>query len=131
MASVIAGVPGTADPRVVKDARKLTEISYDEMLELASLGSKVMQTRSVEFAAKYGVVFEVRSSFNQNPGTIVKQEVAYMEKVVVRGVALDKNQAKVTLAQVPDKPGAVASIFNPLAEANIIGRALARGSHNQ
>src|SRR5581483_1273964 len=75
----------TADPRVVKDARKLAEISYDEMLELASLGSKVMQSRSVEFAKKYGVIFEVRSSFNHNPGTIVKEEVAYMEQVVVRG----------------------------------------------
>src|SRR4051812_22981734 len=87
----------TPEPRVVKNARKLQEISYDEMLELASLGSKVMQSRSVEFAAKYNVVFEVRSSFNNNPGTIVKQEVAYMEKVLVRGVAVDKDQAKVVV----------------------------------
>src|SRR6185436_1431273 len=84
----------TADPRVVKNARKLAEISYDEMLELASSGSKVMQSRSVEFAAKYDVVFEVRSSFTPHPGTIANQEVAYMEKVVVRGVAVDKDQAK-------------------------------------
>ncbi len=109
----------TADPRVVKNAKKLNEISYDEMLELASLGSKVMQTRSVEFAAKYGVVFEVRSSFNHNPGTIVKAEVAYMEKVVVRGVAVDKDQAKVVVSNIPDKPGTAAKVFRALADANI------------
>ena len=109
----------TADPRVVKDAKKLNEISYDEMLELASLGSKIMQTRSVEFAAKYNVVFEVRSSFNHNPGTIVKQEVAYMEKVVVRGVAVDKDQAKVVVSNIADKPGTAAKVFRALADANI------------
>jgi aspartate kinase len=109
----------TADPRVVKDAKKLTEISYDEMLELASLGSKVMQTRSVEFAAKYKVVFEVRSSFNNNPGTIVKQEVAYMEKVLVRGVAVDKDQAKVVVSNIADKPGTAAKVFKALANASI------------
>jgi aspartate kinase len=109
----------TADPRVVKDAKKLEEISYDEMLELASLGSKVMQTRSVEFAAKYNVVFEVRSSFNNNSGTIVKQEVAYMEKVVVRGVAVDKDQAKVAVSNIADKPGTAAKVFRALADANI------------
>jgi len=109
----------TADPRVVKDAKKLQEISYDEMLELASLGSKVMQTRSVEFAAKYNVVFEVRSSFNNNPGTIVKQEVAYMEKVVVRGVAVDKDQAKVVVSSIADRPGTAAKVFRALADANI------------
>lgn len=110
----------TADPRVVKGASKLDEISYDEMLELASSGSKVMQSRSVEFASKYGVVFEVRSSFNHNPGTIVKQEVAYMEKVVVRGVAVDKDQAKVTVSNIVDKPGSAARVFRALADANII-----------
>jgi aspartate kinase len=78
-----------------------------------------MQTRSVEFAAKYGVVFEVRSSFNQNPGTIVKQEVAYMEKVVVRGVAVDKDQAKVVVSSIADKPGTAARVFRALAEASI------------
>ena len=109
----------TADPRVVKDARKLNEISYDEMLELASLGSKVMQTRSVEFASKYDVVFEVRSSFNNNPGTIVKQEVAYMEKVVVRGVAVDKDQAKVVVSKIADRPGSAAKVFRALADANV------------
>ena len=109
----------TADPRVVKTAKKLTEISYDEMLELASLGSKVMQSRSVEFAAKYNVVFEVRSSFNNNPGTIVKQEVVYMEKVVVRGVAVDKDQAKVLVSNIADKPGSAAKVFNALANAHV------------
>src|SRR5467141_2392963 len=88
----------TADPRIVPNAQKLTEISYDEMLELASLGAKVMQSRSVEFAKKFGVVFEVRSSLNDNPGTLVKEETRNMEDVVIRGVSLDKNQAKITLA---------------------------------
>jgi aspartate kinase len=110
----------TADPRVVKDARKLAEISYDEMLELASSGSKVMQSRSVEFAKKYNVVFEVRSSFNHNPGTIVKEEVSYMEQVVVRGVAVDKDQTKVVVSNIPDKPGSAARVFRALADANII-----------
>jgi aspartate kinase len=110
----------TADPRVVKSARKLDEISYDEMLELASSGSKVMQSRSVEFAKKYNVVFEVRSSFNHNPGTIVKEEVTYMEKVVVRGVAVDKDQAKVVVSNIADKPGSAAKVFRSLADANII-----------
>ena len=109
----------TADPRVVKDARKLDEISYDEMLELSSQGSKVMQSRSVEFAKQYGVVFEVRSSFNHNPGTIVKEEVSYMEKVVVRGVAVDKDQAKVVISNLPDKPGSAAAVLRGLGEANI------------
>ena len=86
----------TADPRIVPGARKLAEISYDEMLELAGLGAKVMQSRSVEFAKKFGVVFEVRSSLNDNPGTIVKEETPSMEDVVIRGVSLDKNQAKIT-----------------------------------
>ena len=109
----------TADPRIVKDARKLSEIAYDEMLELASLGAKVMQSRSVEFAKKFGVVFEVRSSLNENPGTIVKEETANMEQVVIRGVTLDKNQAKVTLASVPDQPGAASGIFKALADLNL------------
>jgi aspartate kinase len=109
----------TSDPRIVPNARKLAEISYDEMLELAALGSKVMQARSVEFAKKFGVVFEVRSSFNDNPGTIVKEETAKMEDVVIRGVAVDKNQAKVTIAGVPDKPGIAARVFKTVADANI------------
>src|SRR5205814_2084013 len=109
----------TADPRIVPSARKLAEISYDEMLELASLGAKVMQSRSVEFAKKFGVIFEVRSSLNRNPGTIVKEETQNMEDVVIRGVSLDKNQAKVTLAAVPDRPGVAARIFKALGEAAI------------
>jgi aspartate kinase len=109
----------TADPRVVKTARKLDEISYDEMLELASSGSKVMQSRSVEFAKKYGVTFEVRSSFNHNPGTIVKEEVSYMEQVVVRGVAADKDQTKVIVSNIADKPGSAAKVFRALAAANV------------
>src|SRR4029079_4165776 len=109
----------TADPRIVPNARKLAEVSYDEMLELASLGAKVMQSRSVEFAKKFGVVFEVRSSLNDNPGTIVKEETQSMEDVVIRGVSLDKNQAKVTLIGVPDKPGVAARIFKALADVTI------------
>src|SRR5882724_8299216 len=109
----------TADPRIVPGARKLEEISYDEMLELASLGAKVMQSRSVEFAKKFGVVFEVRSSLNDNPGTIVKEETKNMEDVVIRGVSLDKNQAKITLVAVPDKPGVAAKIFTALGDATV------------
>src|SRR5437868_3205518 len=109
----------TADPRVVPDARKLAEISYDEMLELAGSGAKVMQLRSVEIAKKFGVVFEVRSSLNDNPGTIVKEETRSTEELVVRGVALDKNQAKVTLLGVPDRPGVAARVFKALAEIAI------------
>ena len=110
----------TADPRLVPKARKLSEISYEEMLELASLGTKVMQARSVEFSNKFNVPFEVRSSFNDIPGTIVKEEVSSMEDVVVRGVALDKNQAKVTITNLPDKPGTAAIVFNGLSEANVV-----------
>jgi aspartate kinase len=110
----------TCDPRVVKNASKINEISYDEMLEMASSGSKVMQSRSVEFAKKFGVVFEVRSSFNHNPGTIVKEETESMEAVVVRGVSIEKNQAKVTISHVPDKPGTAARIFTTLATANVV-----------
>ncbi|MFI5357297.1 MAG: aspartate kinase [Opitutales bacterium] len=109
----------TADPRVVSEAKKLDEISYDEMLELAAAGSKVMQSRSVEFAKKFNVVFEVRSSFNYNPGTTVKEEVAYMEKVVVRGVAVDKDQAKVIVSNILDQPGSAARVFRALSDANI------------
>jgi aspartate kinase len=109
----------TTDPRIVPTAQKIPELSYDEMLEMASLGSKVMQARSVEFAKKFGVVFEVRSSLNDNPGTLVKEETASMEDVVVRGVSLDRNQAKITVAGVPDRPGVAARWFTALAAANI------------
>ncbi len=110
----------TCDPRVVPSAKKISEISYDEMLEMASSGSKVMQSRSVEFAKKFGVVFEVRSSFNNNPGTIVKEETDSMEAVVVRGVSIEKNQAKVTITHGPDRPGTAAKIFNAVANAGLI-----------
>ena len=110
----------TCDPRVVPTAKKIEEISYDEMLEMASSGSKVMQSRSVEFAKKFGVTFEVRSSFNNNPGTTVKEESAGMEQVVVRGVSVERNQAKVTVSQVPDKPGCAARLFTALADANVM-----------
>jgi aspartate kinase len=110
----------TCDPRIVPTARKIDTISYEEMLEMASSGSKVMQSRSVEFAKKFGVVFEVRSSFNNNPGTIVTEETPDMENVVVRGVSIEKNQAKVTIRQVPDRPGTAAKIFGALAGTNVI-----------
>ncbi len=110
----------TCDPRIVPTARKIEAISYDEMLEMASSGSKVMQSRSVEFAKKFGVTFEVRSSFNNNPGTTVKEESAGMEQVVVRGVSVERNQAKVTVSQVPDKPGCAARLFTALADAHVM-----------
>jgi aspartate kinase len=109
----------TADPRLVPNAKKIQELSYDEMLEMAALGSKVMQARSVEFAKKFKVVFEVRSSFNDNAGTIIKEETKAMENVVLRGVSLEKNQAKITIAAVPDKPGVAAKIFSTLAQAQL------------
>lgn len=110
----------TCDPRVVRAAAKIPEISYDEMLEMASSGSKVMQSRSVEFAKKFGVRFEVRSSLNNNPGTLVKEETPGMESVVVRGVSLERNQAKVTIDDVPDRPGISAVIFGAIAQANVV-----------
>jgi len=110
----------TTDPNMVPQARKLDKISYDEMLELASLGAKVLQTRSVEFAKKYNVPVRVLSSFNDNPGTLVTKEDSDMEKVVVSGVAYDKNQVKVTVMGVPDKPGVAAQIFNEISTNNII-----------
>jgi len=109
----------TCDPRVVPNARKLPEISYDEMLEMASSGTKVMQSRSVEFAKKYGVVFEVRSSLNDNPGTLVKEEHPAMEAVVIRGVSIERSQARVTITNIPDKPGNSGKILGCLAEAEV------------
>jgi aspartate kinase len=109
----------TADPRSVHKARKIAEVSYDEMLEMSSLGSKVMQSRAVEFAKKFGVIFEVRSSFNNEPGTIVKAETSGMEKVVIRGVSVDRRQAKVTVNRVPDRPGVASRIFTAIAGAGI------------
>jgi len=110
----------TADPNIVPEARKLDKISYEEMLELASLGAKVLQTRSVEFAKKYGVPVVVRSSITDNPGTLIVKEDKEMEKVVMSGVASDKNQAKITVTAVPDRPGVAAKLFNAIAGENII-----------
>jgi aspartate kinase len=110
----------TTDPNIVPEARKLDKISYDEMLELASLGAKVLQTRSVEFAKKYDVPVVVRSSFNDNPGTLVVKEDKEMEQVVVSGVAYDKNQARITVLGVPDRPGIAAKLFNAIAKDNLV-----------
>jgi aspartate kinase len=109
----------TTDPNMVPEARKLDKICYDEMLELASLGAKVLYARSVEYAKNNNVPLVVRSSFNDNPGTLVTKEDEDMEKVVVSGIAYDKNQAKVTIHEVPDKPGLAAMLFQAVAENNI------------
>jgi len=110
----------TTDPNVCSKARKLTKISYDEMLEMASLGAKVLQIRSVEFAKKYNVPIHVRSSFNDNPGTIVCEEGREMERVVVSGVTYNKNEAKIEAMRLPDVPGVAAKLFKPIADANIV-----------
>jgi len=110
----------TTDPNIVPSARKLDKISYEEMLEMASLGTKVLNTRSVGFAMIYQVPVRVRSSFNDNPGTLVTKEDCEMEQVVVSGITYDKNQAKITISAVPDKPGIASRIFSAIAEFNII-----------
>jgi aspartate kinase len=110
----------TTDPNICSKARKLSKISYDEMLEMASLGAKVLQIRSVEFAKKYDVPIHVRSSFNDNPGTIVCKEDEEMEKVVVSGVTYNKNEAKIEVMRLPDIPGVAAKLFKPIADANIV-----------
>src|SRR5438874_5082469 len=110
----------TCDPRVVKDAKKLDEIAYDELLEMAGAGSKVMQSRAVEFAKKFAVEFEVRSSLKPDEGTIAKEETANMEDVVVRGVSIDRKQAKITVDDVRDVPGVAGRIFSTIAAANIV-----------
>lgn len=110
----------TADPDIVPDARKLDKISYDEMLELSSLGAKVLQARAVEFAKKYEIPVVVRSSFNDNPGTLIAKEDKDMEEVVVSGVAYDRDQAKITVMAVHDRPGIAARLFNAIGAANIV-----------
>ena len=110
----------TCDPRVVMEAKKLDEIAYDELLEMAGAGSKVMQSRAVEFAKKFGVEFEVRSSLKRDVGTIAKEETANMEEVVVRGVSIDRKQAKITIDDVRDEPGIAGQIFSAIAKANIV-----------
>jgi aspartate kinase len=110
----------TTDPNICSKARKLSKISYDEMLEMASLGAKILQIRSVEFAKKYDVPIHVRSSFNDNPGTIVCEEDEEMERVVVSGVTYNKNEAKIEVMRLPDVPGVAARLFKPIADANIV-----------
>ena len=110
----------TTNPNICEHARKLNRISYEEMLEMASLGAKVLQTRSVEFAKKYGVTVHVRSSFHDGEGTIVCEEEGDMEQVMVSGVTYDTSQARIEIARVPDRPGIAATLFNAISEANIL-----------
>lgn len=109
----------TADPRIVKNAGRLDTISYEEMLELASLGAQVMQSRSIEVASKFNIPIHVRSSFTKKDGTWIVKEVRAMEEVLVRGVAVNKSEAKVTICDVPDRPGVAARIFSALAKDDI------------
>ncbi|MBU1808728.1 MAG: aspartate kinase [Candidatus Omnitrophica bacterium] len=109
----------TADPRIVKDARKINRISYEEMFELASLGAQVLQPRSIEFAMKFSIPIHVRSSYSNKKGTIISKEVRAMEDIVVSGVTINKNEAKVTICDVPDKPGIAAKIFREIARQDI------------
>ncbi|HIL01243.1 MAG TPA: aspartate kinase [Myxococcales bacterium] len=110
----------TADPRVAEDARKLSKISFEEMLELASLGAKVLQTRSVKFAMRYGVPIHVRSSFVSDEGTWIVPEEDVMERLVVSGVTCNANEAKIRVGHVPDQPGIAVRLFTPLGEAGIV-----------
>src|SRR5213593_2867367 len=121
MCEIYTDVEGvyTADPNIVPDARKLARVSYDEMLEMASLGAKVLQARSVEFAKKFAVPVHVRSTFKPDPGTLVTREDPNMEAVVVTGIAHDRSQAKVTIRRVPDRPGIAAQVFGTVAEQGI------------
>ena len=109
----------TTDPTICPNARKLERIAYDEMLEMASLGAKVLHTRSVEFAKKHNVTIHVRSTFSQNSGTMVMKEDITMEKVLVSGVTYNRNESKITVVRVPDKPGVASKIFTPISEANL------------
>jgi aspartate kinase len=109
----------TTDPRIVAKARKLDKITYEEMLEMASLGAKVLQTRSVELAMNHGVRVQVRSSFSDEPGTLVVDEDEIVEHEIVSGIAYSKDEAKITLVRVADRPGVAAAIFGPLTDENI------------
>jgi aspartate kinase len=109
----------TADPRIEPKAKKIKEITYDEMLEIASLGAQVMQARSIEVGKKFNVPIHVRSSFSQNPGTMIIREVKRMEDVIVSGITINKNEAKITICNVPDRPGVAAKIFKELASSGI------------
>ncbi len=121
MCEIYTDVDGvyTTDPRMVPEARKIEKISYEEMLEMASLGAKILQIRSVEFAKKYNVVVHVRSSFDDKPGTLVMKEDQEMESVLVSGVAYNKDEAKISIFGVRDQPGVAAQIFTPLSNNNI------------
>ncbi|MBM4274816.1 MAG: aspartate kinase [Deltaproteobacteria bacterium] len=110
----------TTDPRIYSKARKLEKISYDEMLEMASLGAKVLEIRSVGFAKRYGVPLAVRSTFTDDPGTLMTEEDEEMEEIPVSGVALSRNDARVTITRVPDRPGIAVKLFKPVADANIV-----------
>ena len=109
----------TADPRIVPDARRLDRVTYEEMLEMASLGAKVLQIRSVEFASKYQVTLRVLSSFVDGPGTLITTEENIMEAALISGVTLNRDEAKLTILGVPDKPGVASTILGPIADANI------------
>ena len=110
----------TTDPRICSQARKMRTIAYDEMLEMSSMGAKVLHIRSVEFAKKYKVPVQVRSTFSDDPGTLVTQEDSSMEAVLVSGIAYDRDQARVTMRGVPDQPGVAAAIFGPLSEVGVL-----------
>ena len=122
MCEIYTDVEGvyTTDPNICPDARKLNRISYEEMLEMASLGAKVLQTRSVQFGMKYNVPIHVRSSFQDTKGTMITREEKDMESVIVSGVAYNKDEAKITVTKVPDRPGIASKLFTPISEANIV-----------
>ena len=109
----------TTDPRIVPEARRLDRVTYEEMLEMASLGAKVLQIRSVEFASKYHVSLRVLSSFSDGPGTLITTEDNIMEAALISGVTLNRDEAKITVLGVPDRPGVASTILGPIADANI------------
>ncbi len=119
---IYTDVPGvfTTDPNICRLAKKINKISYEEMLELASLGAKVLEIRSVEFAMRYKMPIHVRSSFSDEPGTMVVEEDESMEKILVSAVTYSRNEARITISKVPDKPGIAARIFSPVTDANIV-----------
>ena len=119
---IYTDVPGvfTTDPNICRLAKKIDRISYEEMLELASLGAKVLEIRSVEFAMRYKMPIHVRSSFSDEPGTMVVEEDESMEKILVSAVTYSRNEARITISKVPDKPGIAAKIFSPVTDANIV-----------
>ncbi len=121
----------TTDPNIYDKARKIPKISYDEMMEMASLGAKVLHIRSVEFAKKYDVPLHVRSSFTDQPGTLVVKEEPSMEKVVVSGVTYDKNTSRITITEIPDIPGMAAKVFTPISDAGIVVDMIIQGSSGE